>query len=1042
MSDGSVKIKVISDDQQALDTLELLKSIEKEITTMNNKMGGKDPMKPLSDSTSKAKSGVLDMTKALIGTKVVTTVFSTIAGSIDKAISRFDTMQQYPRMMEQIGFSSEQSERSIRKLSTGIEGLPTRLDEVVGTAQGLAVMTGDINKATDLTLALNNAFLASGSSSADASRGLIQYQQMLANGKVDMQSWRTLNETMGIGLMKTAEAFGFAGQSAKSDLYDALKGGTITFNEFSDKLIELNDGVGGFAEMASVGSKGIATSMQNIKTAVVNGVANVIQEFANLTKNVTGLEIYEILDIIKVKIRDTFAIIVNAIKVTQPIISVVVKSIIGLTDALINALPLITAFAVAIGTMTAIAKVGVALKALEFNFILMQAYVAKGTIALKAFWATLISNPLGWVGIAIGAVAGALYGVYKRLSRVNPEVEALSNTMSDAGQKSQELADSISESAENYETQKDSIKATSEAMDGLAESTLDLANNQNRTGTQTKELKDQINQLNDYIGESVVSLNEQTGQLNLSQEALDAYLEVAKGEKELEAVKARIIELDNEQANIQKQKTENSEALAEAQAKLAEADWHEIGNKKELNKSIEELTEKQTLLSEKETEYTDKKTELTEQQKTLNGELQASNETLTAVMDDQASRRISSIEELNEKEQEVAELMKQRYSDIADAATDMFDRINTESKLSVEEMIENLQHNAEAVSNWADNLDILAERGINQGILAKLEAMGPEGAGYVAELVTASDEQLLRLNEAFNVGGETAKNSLMQSMNVTSEDLPNGLMEIVTVAEQTLSDQVNNVGWSKMGDNIVQGVVDGVESKGEFASQAMRKMAEIMDQEFRIRNEIQSPSKLYQRHAQNMMDGVVNGIKARMQNAITVMGETAKNIANNAVNRFKEAQSQASYAGKMFGNGFVSGLQSTAGAIMSKARSLASSAYNTIKKALKIHSPSKATFELGEFTGEGFGDGVISQVKSVKDKAKELSQATLNAIKPDKLFDVTGHSKANSIYNNNKNNNTNVNIQRIEWTGKEDIRKTMNEIGWLTGQEEWRLSET
>src|SRR5699024_12729972 len=57
----------------------------------------------------------------------------------------------------------------------------------------------------------------------------------------------------------------------------ALKDGTITFDQFNEKIIELDQGVGGFAERALIGSAGIATSMQNIKTAITTGVANSIQ---------------------------------------------------------------------------------------------------------------------------------------------------------------------------------------------------------------------------------------------------------------------------------------------------------------------------------------------------------------------------------------------------------------------------------------------------------------------------------------------------------------------------------------------------------------------------------------------------------------------------------------------------------------------------------------------------------------------------------------------------------------------------------------------
>ena len=114
----------------------------------------------LNTKLNKTGNSAKSFTVAMLATKAITAVFSAISGSLDQAISRFDTMNRYPKMMEMIGISSSSSERSIRKLSDGIQGLPTRLDEVVATSQNLTVMTGNINKATDLTLALNNAFLA------------------------------------------------------------------------------------------------------------------------------------------------------------------------------------------------------------------------------------------------------------------------------------------------------------------------------------------------------------------------------------------------------------------------------------------------------------------------------------------------------------------------------------------------------------------------------------------------------------------------------------------------------------------------------------------------------------------------------------------------------------------------------------------------------------------------------------------------------------------------------------------------------------------
>ena len=196
---------------------------------------------------------------------------SLVTSSFDSAIDRYDTLQKFPKVLEQMGYSAKDAGAASSKLSAGIQGLPTTLNDVVSTAQRLTVLTGNLETATDTTLALNNAFLASNSSAADAARGSEQYIQMLSKGTVDMQSWRTLQETMAYALNKTAEAFGYAGASAQNDLYSALQDGTITFDQFNSKLIELNNGVGGFAELAKTATGGIKTGFTNATTAIVRG---------------------------------------------------------------------------------------------------------------------------------------------------------------------------------------------------------------------------------------------------------------------------------------------------------------------------------------------------------------------------------------------------------------------------------------------------------------------------------------------------------------------------------------------------------------------------------------------------------------------------------------------------------------------------------------------------------------------------------------------------------------------------------------------------
>ena len=232
--------------------------------------------KTLSATSGKVTSGFKSVAAALGVIKVASAAFNVLSNSMDKAVSRYDTLNRFPKVLQQIGFSAEDSSQAMKELSDGTKGLPTALDEVASTAQRIAVLTGNLKKATKTTIALNDAFLTSGSSTDDAKRGLTQYIQMLSKGSVDIMSWRTLQETMGVALNDVAKAFGYAGVSAQNDLYDALKSGEITFDQFNEKLIELDGGVNGFAARAKTASGGIATAFKNAQTAVTRGMTGIL----------------------------------------------------------------------------------------------------------------------------------------------------------------------------------------------------------------------------------------------------------------------------------------------------------------------------------------------------------------------------------------------------------------------------------------------------------------------------------------------------------------------------------------------------------------------------------------------------------------------------------------------------------------------------------------------------------------------------------------------------------------------------------------------
>lgn len=321
VADGKVVIDVILDDGR------VVKGVA-DINKSFGKMGG---------VAKKASVSVGSVFKALGLVALAKKGIDMVTGALDGAISRYDTLNNFPRVMQQIGFSAGDSEKAINRLSDGIQGLPTTLDDVAGTAQRIAVLTGDLDGAVETTLALNNAFISSGSSQQDAARGLEQYVQMLSKGEVDLQSWRTLQETMGVALNDTAKAFGFTGASAQNDLYDALKDGHITFDEFNAKIIELSNEQDGFADRALTASGGIRTAYTNMKTAVVRGVTSIIESIDSVLSQTPLKSIENILNGIGKAFNNVLTFIADGIPIVANFIGNLItkfQELTGSTDGI------------------------------------------------------------------------------------------------------------------------------------------------------------------------------------------------------------------------------------------------------------------------------------------------------------------------------------------------------------------------------------------------------------------------------------------------------------------------------------------------------------------------------------------------------------------------------------------------------------------------------------------------------------------------------------------------------------------------------------
>ncbi|VOK54038.1 phage minor tail protein [Streptococcus pneumoniae] len=947
------------------------------------------------------------------------------------AIQRFDTLESYPRVMQAMGHSTEDVTRSTKKLAAGIEGLPTTLNEVVGTAQRLTSITGDINKSTDLTLALNNAFLASGSSSADASRGLQQFSQMLSAGKVDMQSWKTLQETMPYALQKTAESFGFAGQSAQNDFYSALKEGRITFNQFSSKLVELNGGVGGFAELAKTNSKGIQTSFGNLKNAVVKGVANTIKALDDLTKAATGKTIAENFDALKVIINAAFGVIVNVIKASTPVfqilfsilgigasvISFLRPAIIGLVAALvtmrainqavkttkdlisawkifkltatraIRIINLLTAAQATYGSITkaqlvahlanngALTASNLLYGVLTGSISLQTAATIAATAATTAFKAgltavkaalTALTGPIGLVVAGVSLAVGALVGLWQWLTAESEETKRLKSEQEELVKSTDQLTDSVKQSAKERQKNLESVKGNTESYQKLADEIVQLSQKTNKTAADKKNLKKKIDALNASVSGLNLVYDKNTDSLSHNNDQIKARISAMEAESTWETSQKNLLDIEQKRAEI----GEQLKKIAEQRKK-----WNEESN-------VSDSVRKERLqeLNDKETELKNTQTELqTEYEKTSQVQ-QAASEAMAAAAENGSNRQVVAYENMSKSQQKAIDDMRTKYNELLETTTNMFEQIKYKSAISVDEMIANLQKNQEAVNNWATNLNTLAERGVNEGILAKLQAMGPQGGLYVQELVNASDEKLATLNEVFTQGGESAMNGLTAGMDTGALGITDKIKGIVQSQVSSLQEEIAAADFSSLGQEIPNGVSQGIEQGASTAGESSKNMANDIKESFTSEMDINSPSRVFNEYGGFITTGLAEGVDKGTNQPVS----SVTNLANQIKKPFDSLQSDFTYIGEMAMSGLNAGLWSGSGSVMATANSIAERVKATIKSALDIHSPSRAMRdEVGRFIPQGIAVGIEADAGVVEKSMLRLKESMMIDTRPE-----------------------------------------------------------
>lgn len=220
-----------------------------------------------------------------IGTSLIAQSTGLITQGLQKTVSRFDTMRVFPKMMQSMGFSAEDSQKAINELDQSVRGLPTALNEITDAANQYALTTGSIEKGTQYAIAANRAFLASASSEAQQYQGRLQLNDLFSGKKLNSREWMSLAASMPAAIREIGKVLGYKDTGKFRQMLFANQ---IATEDFTKALVEVGTKGGKIYEMAEISKTTLSGLISNTKIAISRLGEGVLAGIDDAFKKNTG----------------------------------------------------------------------------------------------------------------------------------------------------------------------------------------------------------------------------------------------------------------------------------------------------------------------------------------------------------------------------------------------------------------------------------------------------------------------------------------------------------------------------------------------------------------------------------------------------------------------------------------------------------------------------------------------------------------------------------------------------------------------------------
>jgi phage-related minor tail protein len=228
----------------------------------------------------------------------------------------------------------------------------------------------------------------------------------------------------------------------------------------------------------------------------------------------------------------------------------------------------------------------------------------------------------------------------------------------------------------------------------------------------------------------------------------------------------------------------------------------------------------------------------------------------------------------------------------------LFDEVTKASEVSGAQLLANLQGQVTTFSQWQRDVATLAARGVDKGLIAELQEMGPKSAAEIAALNTLSDEQLAQYATLWQEKSNLARTQAISELEGMRIDTAN---QIVALKEETKTKlEEYQIEWQtsmkavtnttkdqfkdmpSIGSYAVQGLIDGMREKKDELAAVAAELAAIVAGTVQSDLDIHSPSRVFKGFGVNVNEGFIQGLQASAARLKNAMSNVYGTLANSA----------------------------------------------------------------------------------------------------------------------------------------------------------------